>query len=386
LEDEGQASDAELQKMIINETAKSFFNNWENAVREKQQYMRQNLFIGEMKPSTFIKRLKQMNKFLRYFPREKVFEMNNIEIEEEQLISLMYHASHGIMQLQIQRAGRSINEFQMLDELKVFCSQQHDCDQLEARILKAEEKGNDSGKSKNKKNNKKRKSKPADNDADNANKDSRKKPATAKQFCTHCGKVGHKSNNCWTLEKNASKRPANFHTANTIAKKQASKATEEALFTHQVSKMMKTIMASMRKKYGSNENREKRQIRFEDDSDHSSDNDSEHVAPYTVYTTYLFDNIKSMEATNKKRQIVAHYCAEIIVEIVNSKNQIVPIRALLDTGTNHLSRLIVQKDHVKVNPLHGRPWVVISLPIVEQRYNLHFQNLVTKNASHGCFT
>jgi hypothetical protein len=43
-----------------------------------------------------------------------------------------------------------------LDELKVFFSQQHDYDQLEARILKAEEKGNDSGKSKKKKNNKKR--------------------------------------------------------------------------------------------------------------------------------------------------------------------------------------------------------------------------------------
>jgi hypothetical protein len=58
----------------------------------------------------------------------------------------MYHASHGIMQLQIQRAGKSINDLQTLDELKGFFSQQHDCDQLEARILKAEEKGNDSGK------------------------------------------------------------------------------------------------------------------------------------------------------------------------------------------------------------------------------------------------
>jgi hypothetical protein len=101
-----------------------------------------------------------------------------------------------------------------LDELKGFFSQQHDCDQLEARILKAEEKGNDSGRSKTKKNNKKHKSKPADTDADNANKDSQKKPATAKPSCTHCGKVGHKSDNCWTLKKNASKRPANFRTAN----------------------------------------------------------------------------------------------------------------------------------------------------------------------------
>jgi hypothetical protein len=319
--------------MIINEMAKSFFNNWENAVHEQQQYMRQNLFIGEMKLLTFIERLKRMNKFLRYFLRERVFGMNNVEIDEEQLISLMYHEPHGIMQLQIQRAGRSINEFQTLDELKVFFSQQHDCDQLEARILKAEKKGNDSRKSKNKKNNKKRKSKPADDDADNAEKDLQKKPAAAKISCTHCGKVGHKSDNCWTLEKNANKRPANFRTANTIAKKKAPKAAEEAHFTQdQVSEMMKTVMASMKKKYGLNENREKRQVRFEDDNNNSSDNDSERVAPYTGYTMYFFDNIRSMEAPSQKRQKVAHYCAEIIVEIIDSNNHIVPIRALLDTG------------------------------------------------------
>jgi hypothetical protein len=41
-----------------------------------------------------------------------------------------------------------------------------------------------------------------------------------------------------------------------------------------------------------------------------------------------------MEAPTQKRQKVAHYCAEIIVEIIDSKNQIVPIRALLDTGTS----------------------------------------------------
>jgi hypothetical protein len=71
LEEEDQENDAELQNMIINETAKSFFNNWENAVSEQQQYMHQNLFIGEMKLSTFIERLKRMNKFLRYFPQKE---------------------------------------------------------------------------------------------------------------------------------------------------------------------------------------------------------------------------------------------------------------------------------------------------------------------------
>jgi hypothetical protein len=44
----------------------------------------------------------------------------NVFIEEEQLISIVHHASHGIMQLQIQRAGQTVNEFKTLEDLKGF--------------------------------------------------------------------------------------------------------------------------------------------------------------------------------------------------------------------------------------------------------------------------
>jgi hypothetical protein len=167
LPEEEQASEAKFQQMVINETAKAFFNAWENSVRTQQQYMRQNLFIGDMKPLTFIKQLKRMNKFLNYFPREKVFDVNLIEIDEQQLISLMYHASHGIMQLQIQQAGKSINDFQSLDTLKVFFSQQHDCAKLEERIMKVDDKALEE-KSKNKNKNKKRKAKNANDEAESS--------------------------------------------------------------------------------------------------------------------------------------------------------------------------------------------------------------------------
>jgi hypothetical protein len=83
--------------------------------------MRQNLFMGDLMPSVFIERLKRMNKFLLYFPRvDPTKEENSVLIPEEQLITVVHHASHGIMQLQIQRSGKTINEFKMLDELKVF--------------------------------------------------------------------------------------------------------------------------------------------------------------------------------------------------------------------------------------------------------------------------
>jgi hypothetical protein len=66
---EEQSSDAEVLQIVINESAKAFFNSWDTAIQNQQQYMRQNLFLGELKPSVFIERLKRMNKFLKYFPR-----------------------------------------------------------------------------------------------------------------------------------------------------------------------------------------------------------------------------------------------------------------------------------------------------------------------------
>jgi hypothetical protein len=227
--------------------------------------MRQNLFIGESKPSVFIERLKRMNKMLQYFPRANVFDDDNVFIEEEQLITIVHHASHGIMQLQIQRAGRTINEFKMLEDLKVFFTQQHDCDMLEKRIL-----SNDNKNKNNKKQKKtKKRKKNEDDDADEAEKGDQK-PA-AKPKCKHCGKIGHSDDNCWSLDKNAKKRPANYRTANAIRKKPkvaaaASSTNTAALFTEeQVSVMMKRVMASMKDKYG-HKKKPKRQVRVEEEN------------------------------------------------------------------------------------------------------------------------
>jgi hypothetical protein len=140
IENDEQLSDAEVLQVVINETAKAFFDSWEAAIQDQQQYMRQNLFLGKLKPSVFIERLKRMNKFLKYFPRADLsLGEDKLLIGEEQLITIVHHASHGIMQLQIQRAGQTINEFKMLDDLKVFFEQQYECDMLEKRILKRDD-------------------------------------------------------------------------------------------------------------------------------------------------------------------------------------------------------------------------------------------------------
>jgi hypothetical protein len=354
LPEDERGSDDHILKLVINETAKSFFDSWDNAVREQQQYMRQNLFIGDMKPSVFIKRLKRMNRFLAYFPRANVFEETNVVISEEQLITIVHHASHGIMQLQLQRANRSVTDFDTLDELKVFFNNQHDCDRLEERILQLEEpeSSDDEGNGKKKKKNRKRKSKNSGKDNENKSKESGKKKNGSRSKCSHCGKFGHRDDDCWTLAKNEKKRPANFQSANAMVAKKAKTAKKDstqALFTsEQVSAMMKTVMASLKEKYGSNEKRGKRQVQFEpdvDDEDNSVTSNKSVGSYFLVSSTYLFDKTRTMEAPSKKQK-VAHYSADMIVEIIDAKNNVVPIRALLDTGT---SETIILKPFVAPN-------------------------------------
>jgi hypothetical protein len=219
---------------------------------------------------------------------------------------------------------------------------------LEKRILKGEEHGKDQ--KKEKKNKKaKRQKKNDDDDAENAGKNDRKPPA--KPTCKICGKIGHRDENCWTSsEKNAKKRPANVQTTNSILKKskyakKTSGSSAEALFTEeQVSVMMEQVMASMREKYGGKK-KPKHQVHFSKSSDSSSDSDSDSDSdnknkhesiPYLFAYTYLFDYDRIMEAPMHQRQNTARYSAEIIVEIVDAQNEVVPIRALLDTGTSEM--------------------------------------------------
>jgi hypothetical protein len=316
-----QESDAEVLRKVINETAKSFFRSWDSAIQEQQQYMRQNLFMGNLMPSVFIERLRRMNKFLQYFPRvDPTKDENGVLIPEEQLITIVHHhASHGIMQLQIQRSGKTINEFKTLDELKVFFDQQHECNRLEQRLLK-----NSDGLEKSMKRPKRHKKRRKNNDdeTDNAEKNDRKPSAMPR--CTTCGKLGHSDDNCWTLEKNAKKRPANFDMAKAIKKKKPKKmntADAAALFTEeQVSVTMKNVMASMKEKYGDKKT-PKHQVHYESSSNSNNDSDkhsSDKLNLYSLEYTYVFDNYKNMEAPTHKLQHVTRYSAEIIVEIVIS--------------------------------------------------------------------
>jgi hypothetical protein len=139
-------------------------------------------------------------------------------------------------------------------------------------------------------------------------------------------------------------------------KKKKPKATNTAnataLFTEeQMSVMMKKVMASMKEKYG-DQRKPKHQVHYESSSDSDNDSDKHSSNKLNLYSldSYIFDNYKNMEAPMHKLQDATGYSAEIIVEIVDSKNEVVPIRALLDTGT---SETILLKQFLSPNSPRG---------------------------------
>jgi hypothetical protein len=177
-----------------------------------------------------------------------------------------------------------------------------------------------------------------------------KKPKTS---CKHCGKSGHKSDDCWTLEKNANKQPKNYR-----VKKNGNgmpKLTQE-----QLNLLMESLYKISPGELGKRKKNRKRQVQWTDQdeeenkkanaaedtfltnlqkqlensriNDDSSDEDSESYMLFhnSTLEMYPFNSVQ----LPKKKQKVTHYSAEILVEIQDRNGEYVPIRALLDTGTS----------------------------------------------------
>ena len=202
----------------LNDVAKKFFEGWETAVRKQKSYMRKNLFMGNMDPEKFFDRVEKINDDLPYFPtRDGRRRPHKLDIDE--LIDIADSAKKMEWHLIMMSQGRRPDTFETLEEAKEYYKALYAADQLRQVTQKSE--GN-TGKNK-------RGKKRGANDSD-------KKKSHA--VCSHCGKPGHKSDECWTLDKNKKKRPRHFKTG----KKEKTYTKEETV------NMMNMMWSSMRKK------------------------------------------------------------------------------------------------------------------------------------------
>jgi hypothetical protein len=133
---EEQSNDCDILKLVINETAKSFFRSWDTAIQEQKKYMQQNLFLGDMMPLVFIEQLKCINKFLKYFPRADVSLAEDKKPYHGRTAhydhSLCITWDHVIADPTIRENNQRVSDFGCP---KNFFDQQHECDLLEKQLL-----------------------------------------------------------------------------------------------------------------------------------------------------------------------------------------------------------------------------------------------------------
>ena len=323
-------NDLEVLEAVINDTAKAFFPNWETAIRQQKSYIRNDLFMGDMLPKNFADRVKKMNDFLIYFPRKDPLVKPKL-LDEEELVDVISKAKKPSWLVTMMANGKRPDSFETLDEAVAYYTTLHQAEKLEEKL------SNKTAVPPTKQKSKKRKKGEEKEDKADANPPS--KPPRSKPPCKHCGKVHPgKDDDCWKLAKNANKRPKGYH----------GQSGSQVTFTlDQFNAMCASVMAkSANKNKNKNKNKRKRKVQVdssddEDDEDnyaaqlqHSLNSDSEdstigYSVPSVEYA-YPF----GVREQPKKKHKKTHYCAEIIVEIVDRNGDKVPIRALLDTGTS----------------------------------------------------
>ena len=132
--------------------------------------------------------------------------------------------------------GKSPDTFDSIEDAKQYYKQLWQADKFTENHSNLKK----SGDKPSKKNNKRKRAK-----ADATNKDKK---------CEHCGKQGHNSDDCWTLDKNKNKRPKRFKTEK--SEKKYSKEETAHMFT---------MMWKAAKKLDAKETKKtKRKVTYED--------------------------------------------------------------------------------------------------------------------------
>ena len=193
----------------LNETAKKFFDPWVNAARRQKSYLRKGLFMNDMMPKKFIDRVKRLNEALPYFPVADSLKPCQ-SLPEDEVIDILDGAKKGEWHITMMSQGKRPDAFETIEEAQEYYTQLYCADKLMKKL---------SSTSKKDSNKKKRKHPSKEN--------GKGKP------CEHCGKKGHLSKDCWTLEKNKRHRPNNYKSKKTYT-------------SSETANMIKTLFKSMK--------------------------------------------------------------------------------------------------------------------------------------------
>jgi hypothetical protein len=369
----------QLMRLIVNDVAKLNFIDWESAYRIHRDYVRKDLVLGNESPKNFVENMRRLNKFLQYFPVRDPLQPVKF-VSEQELIETLTKGVKFEWVITLLSQNRRHDDFDTLDEARDMYFRLYQADQMRAR-LEAVTGKNDNNKPSDNKNKRKKRSGEKNGNQAGSNK-------KQKFPCKNCGKIGHKSDDCWTLEKNADKRPKNYK--NPKNGKKQPQLTQEQLNT-MLAELLKKNSGELKKP---DKPKKKRPVSWNDEDEeennkknaaadnfltriqeqlkHSSINDEsseEEFESYMLSNSVL--NLYPFFSTQppKKKQKLSHYSAEIVVEIQDRNGENVPIRALLDTGTSStlLLRDFVAKGRAKGFEHQPTKWATLGGNFVTNR-------------------
>jgi hypothetical protein len=370
-----------LLDAAFNKVAHKVFKDPENAYRNEVNYLKHHAIMDEgADPTRWIDRLKWVSAALPYFPRDvsKRKQPYNA-LYEEQLVDIIARAVPVTVTLELARNHHMrLQDCESVKDATIKLVRVHDSLALQARIGEA---ARGLGKSK--------RNRDSDTEEDGPRRKRTRRgkgrgkddgPKKGPKPCPHCGKNHANHDSCWTLPKNKDKAPANWkkkkgkaESSNAIAQTVADLVTKTpalaaAGFTpEQLQSFAMGVTNAMISQLPSlqaaktEERPKKRKLRFEeanvvnantlseddysnediDIKDDSSTSSEENQFMYNInkYRTAcpFFDRTEHIDKKQRRKK----YTAEIVVEMEDRDGNIVPARALLDTGTT--STIVLRK-------------------------------------------
>ena len=373
-----QMTETEVFIRAKNEFARDFFADWKNAQRKQKRYMRKQAMPQGVNIKTFCNRLQSMSRALKHFPFDPEVQPQPYQpLSEDDLIEVVDNAKNPAWNADMARDNKNADSFRTLTEIKDYFSRLEES----YRLKQDAEQGRESETPPKKTTAGKRKG--GQQGTQQGKRQKKAKP------CKHCGKTGlHKEQDCWELESNKEKRPPNWKSSKQGKDETSSVVQSDQNIQAEIQKDKKRLRITnavsnhglsnstvnqsqvnssnfKKRKRSDEEDAQTTNAASTDESDVDKGDDLEVLCPMQAMLNRN-DNSSSSEDFDgylpefllpffnrehlHKKAKVGHYTAEIIVEILDRNNNLVPIRALLDTGT---SSSILLRDYVKKGRASG---------------------------------
>ena len=333
LDEEEQLGDDDLLNVILNDVTKKVFGNeWSSSVRVQKGYLRKNLRM-EGNPEVFFDRLKELNEFLPYFPVP--FENGTIVgpqvLPDDEIMDIVDAAKPEDWHITMLSQGKRPDLFDDPESLVDYLKQLWQAEKLHKSL-----KGNTGSESKKR---------GGDNPKNDAPTPKRTRTDKRTQKCVHC--------NGWHVAPDAKcwKNPANKEKSNHAEKKEEKKLKKQFQQFSNFMKQQEKAKAAKKRKAPKDDDDSTTESTLNNHFARMRCADDDSVASIISNDEVSYEQCHALRDAQRptKKTKLTHFSPEIVVEIEDRNGDLVPIRALLDTGTTAsiLLRDFVRKGRAK---------------------------------------